>query len=47
MRHFLQRLRSPTLPAISPLEESAAVLRVALAAHRSAQQRKHVCPLDL
>jgi predicted dehydrogenase len=47
MRHFLQRLRSPTLPATSPLEEAAAVLRVALAAHRSAQQRKHVCPLDL
>lgn len=47
MRHFLQRLRSPTLPAYSPLEEAAAVLRVALAAHRSAQQRRHVCPLDL
>jgi predicted dehydrogenase len=47
MRHFLQRLRSPTLPASSPLEEAAAVLRVALAAHQSAQQRKHVCPLDL
>jgi predicted dehydrogenase len=47
MRHFLQRLRSPTLPASSPLEEAAAVLRVALAAHLSAQHRKHVCPLDL
>jgi len=47
MRYFLKRLRSPTLPASSPLEEAAAVLRVALAAHRSAQQRKHVWPLDL
>lgn len=47
MRHFLQRLRTPTLPATSPLEEAAAVLRVALAAHRSAEQRKHFCPLDL
>ena len=47
MRYFLQRLRSPTLPASSPIEGAAAVLRVALAAHRSAQQRKHVCPLDL
>jgi predicted dehydrogenase len=47
MQHFLHRLRSPTLPASSPLEDAVAVLRVALAAHRSAQERKHVCPLDL
>lgn len=47
MHYFLRRLQSPTLPASSQLEEAVAVLRVALAAHRSAQQRKHVCPLDL
>lgn len=47
MQHFLQRIGSPTLPASSPLEAAASVLRVALAAHRSAEQRKHVCPLDL
>jgi predicted dehydrogenase len=47
MRYFLRRIQSPTLPASSHLEEAVAVLRVALAAHRSAQQRKHVCPLDL
>lgn len=47
MRHFLQRLCSPTLTALSPIEEAVAVLRVALAAHLSAQQRKHVSPLEL
>lgn len=47
MRYFLLRLQSPTLPASSSLEDAVAVLRVALAAHRSAQHRKHVCPLDL
>jgi predicted dehydrogenase len=47
MRHFLQRLNSPTLTAVSPLDDAVAVLRVALAAHISAQQRKHVSPLDL
>lgn len=47
MRHFLQRLQSPTLPAFSPLDEAVSVLQVALAAHRSAQQRQHVRPADL
>lgn len=47
MRHFLQRLQLPTLPAVSPLDEAAAVLRVALAAHRSAAQRQHVRPCDM
>jgi predicted dehydrogenase len=47
MRHFLQRLQSPTLPASSPLDEAVAVLQVALAAHHSAQQRQHVRPSDL
>lgn len=47
MRHFLQRLQSPTLPASSPLEEAVAVLQVALAAHRSAERRQHVRPSDL
>ncbi len=47
MRHFLQRLQSPTLPASSPLDEAVSVLQVALAAHRSAEQRQHVRPSDL
>jgi len=47
MRHFLQRLQSPTLPASSPLDEAVSVLQVALAAHRSAEQRQHVRPADL
>jgi hypothetical protein len=47
MRHFLQRLQSPTLPASSPLDEAVAVLQVALAAHRSAELRQHVRPSDL
>jgi predicted dehydrogenase len=47
MRHFLQRLQSPTLPAVSPLDEAVAVLQVALAAHLSAQNRQHVRPGSL
>lgn len=47
MQHFLQRLESPILPAVSPLNEAVTVLQVALAAHRSALQRQHVRPTDL
>lgn len=47
MRHFLQRLTAPGLAAASPLDEAASVLRMALAAHRSAQQRHHVQPIEL
>jgi len=47
MRHFLQRLQSPNLPASSPLDEAVSVLKVALAAHYSAQERRHVRPADL
>lgn len=42
MSHFLHRLQSPSLPALSPLDEAVSVLRVALAAHRSAEERKNV-----
>lgn len=47
MRHFLQRLQSPYLPASSPLEEAVSALQVALAAHRSAEQRQNVRPSEL
>jgi predicted dehydrogenase len=47
MQHFLRRLQSPKLLASSSLEEAVSVLQVALAAHLSSQQRKHVRPADL
>lgn len=47
MRHFLQRLASPSTDALSPLPDAVAALRLALAAHRSADQRHHVRPSDL
>ncbi len=47
MRHFLQRMASPSTDPLSPLPDAVAALRVALAAHRSAGQRHHVRPSDL
>jgi predicted dehydrogenase len=47
MRLFLQRLASPSTAALSPLPDAVAALRLALAAHRSADQRHHVRPSDL
>jgi predicted dehydrogenase len=42
MRHFLNCVHSKTLRPISPIIDSADVLKVALAAHRSAEERTHV-----
>jgi len=47
MQHFLRRIKSRGIPASSPLAEAALVLRVALAAHHSAESRRHVRPADL
>lgn len=47
MAHFLRRLGDPSLPPVSPLDDSVAVLRTALACHRSAAERRAVRPADL
>jgi predicted dehydrogenase len=47
MSHFVQRLTDPSLDAISPFGDAVHVLRVALASHRSAAERRHVRPLEV
>lgn len=44
MRHFLARVADPTLPAISSLHDGIAALRVALATHQSAEERRNIRP---
>jgi hypothetical protein len=47
MAHFLQRIQTPALPAISSLADAEAVLRLALATHLSSVERRHVRPAEL
>ncbi len=47
MAHFLQRIDDPALPAVSPLADAEAVLRLALATHLSSAERRHVRPAEL
>jgi predicted dehydrogenase len=47
MNHFLSRLSTPTLPAISSLNESISALRTALACHLSATERRSIRPSDI
>jgi hypothetical protein len=47
MAHFLQRIQTPALPAISSLADAEAVLRLALATHLSSAERRHVRPTEL
>jgi predicted dehydrogenase len=47
MAHFLQRIQTPALPAISSLADAEAVLRLALATHLSSSERRHVRPAEL
>ncbi len=46
MAHFLQRIQTPALPAISSLADAEAVLRLALATHLSSAERRHVRPAE-
>ncbi len=46
MAHFLRRIRMPEIQPISPLGEAVHVLRVALASHQSAIERRHVAIPD-
>lgn len=47
MAHFLHRIEDPALPAVSPLADAEAVLRLALASHQSNAERRFVCPDDV
>lgn len=47
MAHFLHRIETPMLPAISSLTDAEAVLRLALAAHQSSAERRHVRPTEI
>ena len=47
MAHFLKRIRQPQMAAASSLEDSVAVLKVALAAHESSATRCFVRPQAL
>ena len=47
MEHFLRRIADPKLAAISSLDNGVQALRVALAAHLSARQRRHVRPSEV
>ena len=47
MAHFLQRIQTPALPAVSSLTDAEAVLRLALATHLSSAERRHVRPAEL
>jgi predicted dehydrogenase len=42
MEHFLRRLSAPTIPPLSSFWDGVAALRVALACHRSASERRNV-----
>jgi predicted dehydrogenase len=47
MRHFLRRLGDPSLRAVSALDDAVHVLRVALASHLSAEERRHIRPSEV
>lgn len=47
MSHFLRRLSSPELGPTSPLGDSINVMRIALACHRSAEERRCVRPNEI
>lgn len=45
--HFLQRHKDPSLAPMSSLKDAIEVLKVALAAHCSAEQRRYVRPVEI
>ncbi len=47
MQHFLNRISQPDLSPSASLEDGIQALRVALASHQSARQRRFVRPLDV
>jgi len=47
MEHFLRRLETPGLGALSSFEDGMEALRIALACHRSASERRNVRPDEL
>jgi len=47
MAHFLRRLSHPEIGAASSLEDSVSALRIALASHQSALERRNIRPQDV
>jgi predicted dehydrogenase len=47
MQHFLKRIEKPDLMPASSLQEGIQALRVALASHQSARERRFVRPRDV
>lgn len=47
MEHFLRRVETPDLGALSSFEDGMEALRIALACHRSAAERRNVRPDEL
>lgn len=47
MEHFLRRVETPGLGALSSFEDGVEALRIALACHRSASERRNVRPDEL
>lgn len=47
MAHFLNRLRDPQIQAASSLDDGIAVMRTALASHRSAVERRCIRPEEI
>lgn len=47
MGHFLRRVKSPGLPAISSFQDGVNALRVALACHKSASERQNIRPDEI
>lgn len=44
MKHFLRRIAAPDIPALSSFQDGMDALRVALACHQSASERRNICP---
>lgn len=47
MVHFLNRISDLTMPALSPFQDSVEALRLALACHRSAAERRNIRPQEI
>lgn len=47
MRHFLNRIAAPSIPALSSLQDGIDALRIALACHYAASERRSIHPDEL
>ncbi|NCC03111.1 MAG: Gfo/Idh/MocA family oxidoreductase [Proteobacteria bacterium] len=47
MKHLLKRIETPAIPSVASYQDGVDSLRVALAAHRAARERRHIRPLEI